>query len=1042
MASPHRSATYLVLSGCLFFFVVAHHALAQTPIEDRTLVLRYTFDQDGGEVARDLSTYHNDGKITKGRYLAELDGRTGIVRLEGEGSSIQCPDSDSLFFGGDMSFEMRARLNGPPKASWCTLFGNGSGNFALFLVWWHSIVLHYSTLNEYLKMQESMVLPVDRSILTTDWSHIAVVVEYPRCRFYCNGVLVRDAYMPFPGIGTRSRVPLWIGHDTPLDLDEFRFYRRALTEAEVAAHARGEEMAPPEELDLAVEPHWYEDRLEVRLSAKGAKFGGYRAEMTLLEGNYDRFAAPQTVPLKEAFAGCGRYVGTASFALEGLQGKSLDAVARILDPTGKTVRTAFSHAWLKKPDWVHTQEGYSEDVPPPWTPVEATRRQDGGVELRVWGRRHLFSPSGPLPQEIETTGASMLASPVSLVGRTDGKKISWKNGRIAVTDNRPTSATVDQNFDSETLSLDLSARIEYDGYILFDCAVRARQQTSVEVLALEVPLVTRHAILCQGRYVYPEDPKVPMKTSYSGAVGAERHFRFSPCIWIGDDERGMCWQTESDEHWHYADEQDAIEIVPSGEVTMFRAHFVNVPTALAAGEALRYRFAILATPVKPLLRDAWDLRIARSEPYGGDLDLPDRVTGGVPTLQQLSDLGVRHLFTNVNDIWPYPLPVHDRFARALHRLIDEAHAWGIRPYPYLIHERYPVAAPEFDINGLHMSRRPVHQYIPGGNPPGSERPGPVTAKYGADSQGTVDFCSQSLALQDAVVHSLARRLDEYGDDGVYLDGTGWIEPPCYNTLHGCGYRGKDGSIHPTYRTFAERELMKRIYLVVKKRRPMGIIDVHHSFGQNPAALAYADVLWTGEHWWHLRETGAKDGYISAELPLDMFRAEFTGRQIGIAAETLAYRLGPQMKVAAISLLHDIPVRPSTTGLDQMQKDFARGMDPFAVMVRIWRLRERFGAREAEKLYYWHNQDFVRVSPEKCYATLFKHPRNGVLAFVSNLRPDAQTVTVEFNLDRLGLSGRQVEALDGLSDQAIPFAAGKISVPLDSENWLYIWLRPR
>jgi hypothetical protein len=34
-----------------------------------------------------------------------------------------------------------------------------------------------------------------------------------------------------------------------------------------------------------------------------------------------------------------------------------------------------------------------------------------------------------------------------------------------------------------------------------------------------------------------------------------------------------------------------------------------------------------------------------------------------------------------------------------------------------------------------------------------------------------------------------------------------------------------------------------------------------------------------------------------------------------------------------------------------------------------------------------------VLPDKCYATLLKHQTNGVLALVSNLRRDAQTVTV-------------------------------------------------
>jgi len=316
--------------------------------------------------------------------------------------------------------------------------------------------------------------------------------------------------------------------------------------------------------------------------------------------------------------------------------------------------------------------------------------------------------------------------------------------------------------------------------------------------------------------------------------------------------------------------------------------------------------------------------------------------------------------------------------------------------------------------------------------------------YGADSQGTVAYCSNSRALQDACVHALARRLDVYGDDGVYLDGTAVHIKACRNSLHGCGYRAEDGSIHETYPVFANREFIKRIYTVVKQRRPKGVVDVH-SWYFNPGGLTYADVLWTGEQWWHLRLEKTK--YIPGELTLDMFRTAFTGRQLGVAAETLAYRLGPPMKVAAISLLHDIPVRPSTPDFDpaaNRPRGRPKGRETyFDIMVKLWKMRDQFGAKEAEKLFYWKNQDYVSLSPEKCYATLLKHPKNGVLAFISNLSRDAQTVTVEFNLDKLDLRGKKLAAFNPLSNKPVSLSAdGKLSVPLGSVEWVYIWLRPR
>ncbi len=1042
----------LVVAGVVLCGMVGSDVYGEEPPADPALVLHYTFDEDPGAVAKDLSSYGNHGEIAKAEYLEEFDGRRGVLRFGGEGSVLNCPDSESLRFDGDMSFEMWVRLNGPVKASSGMIFGDRD-NFAFWVGYWHTLVFAYYGLNAELRTHETMVVPVERRLMSDAWSHVAVVVAYPRIRFYHNGELVRDAYMPFPGIQKRHRLPnrigAWPGRHAPIDVDEFRMYRRALTAAEVAAHAKGQDVPPGREDELAVEPHWYEDSVKLRLSCKGADYKDHTAEMTLLQGDSAQAAAPQKVPLTEAFEGSGRYVATVTFPLTGLEGKSLDGVARIFGPDGALVKTVYRHASLKKPDWVHTAEGYSDKVLPPWTPVETARKPDGRLEVRVWGRRHVFGVT-PFPQQIETRGARILASPISLKGRANGKAIAWKDSRIRLSETSKIAASLEHICESDSATLRVHTNIEYDGYMIFDCEIKARRDLNVEELTLEIPLRTQHATLCFGSNVYPEkkNPRIPMSVLHMGAVEKDLAFRFSPNIWLGDEERGLCWQAESNEDWHYADEQKAIEILPRGETTIFRANLVDVPTRLGEGEVLRYKFALLATPVKPLLRDSWDLRIVRCEPYGRALSVPDEKVHGKPAIQYYRETGMRHLFTTECDMWPYPMPVHEPYSRLLHRLNDQLHAAGLKHHNYMIHERFAAMAAEFDIHGLHMSRRPLRTYSPGPHsPPGTPRPGPIGMEYGADSQGTVAYCTRSKALQDACVHALARRLDVYGDDGVYLDGTAVHIKACRNMLHGCGYRAEDGSIRETYPVFANREFIRRIYTVVKQRRPEGILDVH-SWYFNPGGLTYADMLWTGEQWSHLRYTGAK--HIASELTLDMFRTAFTGRQLGVAAETLAYRLGPQIKVAAISLLHDIPVRPSTPGFDQAKdssstpaKGGPRGRETyFDIMVKLWKMRDRFGARDAEKLFYWNNQDYVRVSPENCYATLLNHPNNGVLAFVSNLRPDAQTVTVEFNLNKLGLRDKTLDVFNALTDEPIAMTAdGKLSVPLGSEEWIYVWLRP-
>ncbi len=342
----------LVVAGLVLGGMVAPQVHGEGSPTDPALVVHYTFDYPDtmglpGEkrIVKDHSPYGNDGEIVnKPEALRELDGRRGVLRFGGVETYVNCGNPESLHFEGDMTLEMWVRLNSIPKAAYGTIFGETRApSFKFGLEAWTSLTVRCHD------GRGTMLLPVTRNILGYEWSHIAIVVEYPRCRFYHNGKLVRDAYMPLPGIVKGRNNPKHIAEKMPLDVDELRLYRRALTAAEIAAHAMGREAPPGRADELAVETRWYEDVVAVRLSCKG----GHIAEMTLLEGDYTNGVTPQTVLLTEAFEECGRYVATATFPLAGLENKSLDAVVRILGPDGKLVTKLNRHASLRKPEWHH-----------------------------------------------------------------------------------------------------------------------------------------------------------------------------------------------------------------------------------------------------------------------------------------------------------------------------------------------------------------------------------------------------------------------------------------------------------------------------------------------------------------------------------------------------------------------------------------------------------------------------------------------------------------------------------------------------------------
>ena len=218
--------------------------------------------------------------------------------------------------------------------------------------------------------------------------------------------------------------------------------------------------------------------------------------------------------------------------------------------------------------------------------------------------------------------------------------------------------------------------------------------------------------------------------------------------------------------------------------------------------------------------------------------------------------------------------------------------------------------------------------------------------------------------------------------------------------------------------------MRRIHEVVKSRRRKGHVNVHNSTCMTMPTLGWATSYWDGEQF-----QGVGRGVDVAELlPLDAFRAEFMGRQWGVPAEFLLAGAAYTYEQAwAFTLLHDVPVRPHYPD------------DQLDLAASIWRVMDTFGRKKAKWHPYWNNGNVVRVSPDNAHASLYRHPRNGVLAVVSNMDGEERTVTVELDLARLGLTS-DAGAVDALDGEGIPMSDGAMELTLPTLGWKLIRVR--
>ncbi len=719
-----------------------------------------------------------------------------------------------------------------------------------------------------------------------------------------------------------------------------------------------------------------------------------------------------------------------------------------------------------KPWWFGSKAGVSQDVPPPWTPL-SVEEKGNSIEVSPWGRRYTFGPFA-FPDQLESRGSSLLAGPMRIVARVDGRVQEWRGQSITLQEQSPSRVVFEQRAVSSLLVLSARTQVEYDGVVRIDWRLEPRRTATLDELIFEIPLKKEHArYFCHFpmKWGVPDAGALPEEAvaidepllgldrkPYGNLVG------FQPFIWLGDEERGLAWFSESDKNWYasevedwYGNEKEAgkvTEIIPEADKVTLRLHLVSIPLRLSPqGRSserdwmvgpwqgplanLTYTFGLQATPVRPVTKDVWDYRIThldrhtcglseeRPKDSGSDVDRFASLGITDSLLDSYGSLGVRTICLH-DGVWT---DIQGYFAtdygEDLKRVVKACHQRGIQVLVYL---GFHISdhAPEWPHVGEQCIALPMYD----GYRPFECPPQPVQSAY--------TVCYDSI-WQDATVAGIARLMDEYEIDGVYLDGTAnpW---GCSNRVHDCGYFRPGGNIALTYPFFAVRNLMRRIYTVVKERKPDGQVNVHNSTCMTIPTLTFATSIWDGEQFGKNFEPGT---FALDALPLDAFRTEFMGRQWGVPTELLWRRGAPSSRAEAyaFALLHDVLIREG-------YENTPAGMDPVVALElesRLWKLSDEFGRKNATWLPYWRNKEYVTATPDGAYVSLYRHPENGVLAVISNLGRDEAAVDVQLDLDKLGL-GAEISVSDALGNEPIEMKDGKIQLSMPSLGWKLVWLK--
>ena len=621
----------------------------------------------------------------------------------------------------------------------------------------------------------------------------------------------------------------------------------------------------------------------------------------------------------------------------------------------------------------------------PWTPV----RTDG-TKVSVVGRDYIFADAA-MPVAMNVSGNDILAGPIRIaVCGTNGAEAVWNSGGSWVESSDDESATICAWQSSDVAIADVIARVEFDGMAKVTLTVLPQQSQpvlSISKVWLEIPLKPEFATL---RATYP---RTWGKVENAGGVHGALAWPFKPSVWLGNEDLGICWFCESNERFANIDPDRVVEVLPGEKETVLRIRFAD---HFVRKLPMSWTFGLQLTPVKPFDR-SWNANYV----FHG--------------MKATADDG------SIEDVWPALL--RDNPVKRFMPQIEMAKKAGAKTVVFhegwiRIQNNPASASPAFKdvVKACHDNGLKVLVYL------GYEISAldPLWQKYGEsviNYDGTPNFvpvlwCRKPAQRDFPVCYASAFAADwlerakkayvDLGIDGYYLDGT--IMPTiCMNEMHGCGWTGPDGVRRNTYCIFAVREMMKELYRFVHEHG--GVVNAHQSGCVCSATLSMCDSYWDGEHLAYTQ------GDIKGQLDLEVFRAEFMGRNHGVPCEFLSTEKAGRWThddAFAITLIHDVLPR-------------AHSLDTLRYFPERWKALADFGVTEAEFRPYWKTP--VAVSPETVKASVYEKPAAS-LVVVSNLGRESTVAEVRLPEGRSSAS-------DAVTGEKFAVSGGVAKVALDS-----------
>jgi hypothetical protein len=636
--------------------------------------------------------------------------------------------------------------------------------------------------------------------------------------------------------------------------------------------------------------------------------------------------------------------------------------------------------------WEHNTIGVTHKVYPPFTPLEVKDN-----EIACVLRRHRVNGLG-LWDQASSMGTDLLAAPMRLECRTDGKTLEW-----TAADTPRFTATAGHQVvhegraECEAVSAQTRCTWDYDGMMKVELDIEPKTPEPVEELALVIPLKADEGRLVHATTFLRANPAMAVPPG-SGVVwdscGLVQNIglgTFTPYIWVGGPERGIYWFADNDRGWIADDTTADFQLVRSGRSVELRVRFINAPAVVKGPRHIV--FGLGATPVKP-------------QPAGfrgwGRYPSPSRPVQYALASWRFTGLSNCESLDPLNGDWS----VMDKLAETqrtgqvdkewLQQWLEKHGEGGNKSLMVDLKNVFEKA-----------KRAEIVLYT---NPACESGPTPQARTFGREWRGDNGYIGVHItpSYVDYAVWCLDQMLSRGVRGGIYHDNT--FPMASADLVSGNAYVRDDGRIQAGWDMFGHRELYKRMFVTAWERTgKWPLIAIHITNSHNASYFGFATISVDLE-----LEYGT-DRTFQEKFSFDYLNCGTHGKQEGLIPVILCYQGGgpkstpqpadpPEVK-AAKSAFNDYLER-TRIGVCLLL-DF----QPLSSWTLFWNLYPGlheidYTGEDCRFLPYWSDQTPVE-SPDGAEVSVYRM-RDCALAVVCGTADQDGTHVVKLDLAGLGL----------------------------------------